>query len=623
MKNSVKMAYQALFLTILLFPAFPFCLFAQPSSASAASGTTALFPLAEVRSGLRGKALTVFSGSKPEEFGVEILGVVPGAIGPRQDMIIGRLIGANTDRTAVFAGMSGSPVYIDGRLVGAISYSFPFSKEPICGITPIEQMLGIFETGPKIRRASEEPRSFSFAELAASGDILRLPQRQDNLGILAAAGNPMLSVVAGQSFRPIATPLTFSGFSQQTLDAFAPQLIASGFLPVAAVGGAAPITRLKPATESTLTGGTSVSMQLTRGDYSIAAAGTVTLRDGDKIYAFGHPFLNLGSSDLPMAESHVVTVIPNVNNSFKLAVPEAMVGAMTQDRATGVFGRLGKTPAMVPVVLKINTSRGGTESYNFEVAKDEVLTPLLLNITIYNSITAQERGFGESTVSISGKIAIKTRPEVNISRRFTGQQAIQLSAVSVAAPVAALLRSGFDECEIERIELEINSADGTRTGTLERLAVDRSRIKPGETIEVTAFARTNSGRVYIEKIPVRIPEQTPAGIINITVADGAQAQQSSAAQAFVPRDLTELIRIINGLRPADRLYLQITRTSAGAVIGAGELPNLPPSAIATINNERSVGFARPLVTSVISETVLPRSQFIISGKQSVTVEVVP
>jgi len=618
----VKMAYKALFLIAMLSvwaaAQLPAKLVAEPATPAG----TRIFPLSDVREGLRGKAFTVFSGSRPEEFGVEILGVVPGAIGPRQDMIIGRLHGANTDRTAVFAGMSGSPVYIDGRLVGAISYSFPFSKEPICGITPIEQMLGIFESSPKIRRASDEPRAFSFSELASASGLLPVRPGTENSGFLAAPGSGPIAAVAGQSFRPIATPLTFSGFSQQTLEVFTPELISAGLLPVAAAGGGAPITKLKPATETTLTGGTSVSMQLTRGDYSIAAAGTVTLRDGDKIYAFGHPFLNLGSSDLPMAESSVVTVIPNVNNSFKLAVPEAMVGSMTQDRATGVFGRLGKVPAMIPVTLWINTSRGGTETFNFEVAKDEALTPLLLNITIYNSITAQERGFGESTVSIGGTIAIKDRPAVAISRRFAGQQATQLAAVSVASPVAALLRSGFDEAKIEKIELEIKSVDGTKTGTLERLAIDRSRVRPGETLELSAFARTATGRIFLEKIPVKIPEQTPEGILTITVADGAQIQQASGAQQFIPRDLTELIKIINELRPSDQLFLQLSRSAPGAVIGAGELPNLPPSAIATINNERSAGFARPVLTSVIFETPLPPSQLIISGKQSVTIEVV-
>ncbi|HEX6278446.1 MAG TPA: hypothetical protein VFZ49_00405, partial [Pyrinomonadaceae bacterium] len=330
--NSFKLRFT---LVSVLVAAFSVNLTAQTAPYSAASaGSTASSPsflrLAEIKEGMRGTAKTVFRGSEPEEFSVEILGVVPGGIGPRQDMIVGKISGGAADRTAVFAGMSGSPVYIDGKLVGAISYSFPFSKEAICGITPIEQMINIFESKQPARNVALEPRAFSFAELASTEGLTGLPKMASTGGLLSGvAQNSALMAVAGQSFQRIATPVTFTGLSQETLNVFAPQLLQAGLLPVAAAGGAAPIAPMKAADATTLVGGDSVSMQLTRGDYSLAAAGTVTLRDGDKVYAFGHPFLNLGSSDLPMSESHVVTVIPNVNNSFKLAVPDAMVGSMT------------------------------------------------------------------------------------------------------------------------------------------------------------------------------------------------------------------------------------------------------------------------------------------------------
>ena len=255
------------------------------------------FPISELKEGMKGTALTVFRGNVPEEFTVEILGVVPGAIGPKQDMIVGRISGGSADRTSVFAGMSGSPVYIDGRLVGAISYSFPFSKEPICGITPIQQMIDIFENKQNLKIKAREPRAISFAELASTD--LNFPKNAtvSNSVLMSADRNSLLNSVAGQSFQPIATPLTFSGFSQETLNHFAPQLASVGLLPVAAIGGAARITPLKEADDKTLLGGASVSMQLARGDYSLAASGTVTMRDGEKVYAFGHPFLNLGTAD--------------------------------------------------------------------------------------------------------------------------------------------------------------------------------------------------------------------------------------------------------------------------------------------------------------------------------------
>jgi len=581
------------------------------------------FPLSELKEGMRGTAWTVFRGNQPEEFNVEILGVVPGAIGPKQDMIVGRLSGGQADRTSVFAGMSGSPVYIDGRLVGAISYSFPFSKEPICGITPIEQIVAIFEKNQNLQPKPKQPRAVSFAELTSTTWQPNFPKNATVTSSLLVGVNPnsALNAMVGQAFQPIATPLAFSGFSQDTLNLFAPQLAAVGLFPVSAGGGAARITPLKEANEKTLLGGTSVSMQLTRGDYSLAASGTVTLRDGEKIYAFGHPFLNLGSSDLPMSESHVVTVIPNLNNSFKLAVPDSMVGSMTQDRATGVFGNLGQAPKMIPVKINLQTSRNQQETVHFEVAKDEFLTPLLLNIAIYNSIVANERGLGDATVELAGEIKLKGQSPIKIERRFDGANASQFAALSVAVPVNALLQSRFDNVEISEVNLNVTSLDGSNSATLERIALDRSSVKAGETFEIQAFVRTDSGKVFSQKIPVTIPTDTPAGTLSVTVADGGSLQATAASKQFVPKDLGELIRTINQLKKNDRLYVQTFRVTNGAIIGANELPNLPPSMLATLNNDRTAGGFKPTVLTVLTEQELAPAEFIISGQQVLTIEV--
>lgn len=582
------------------------------------------FPLSELKEGMRGTARTVFRGHEPEEFSVEILGILPGGIGPKQDLIVGRLSGGQAERTSVFAGMSGSPVYIDGKLAGAISYSFPFAKEPICGITPIEQMIAIFEKKLDARPKISEPRAVSFAELALTVWQPEFPGSRTVTGQTlsgVASGSPLMAV-AGQTFQPIGTPITFSGFSQETLNFFSPHLLQAGLLPVSAAGGAAGITPLKKADETTLVGGDSVSMQLTRGDYSLAASGTVTFRDGEKIYAFGHPFLGLGSSDLPMSESHVITVIPNVNNSFKLAVPDAMVGRMTQDRATGVFGSLGQAPKMIPVRINLETSRGQTETLNFEVAKDDFLTPLLLNIAIYNTIVANERGLGDSMISVNGEIKINGQESVKIERRFAGAQAGQFTAASVAVPVTALLRSRFDDLEINGITLNLASSDGSKTATLERIAMDKAQVRPGETIDVQAFVRTDAGRTFVHRIPVKVPEGTPAGPLSIVIGDGNAIQQNASIKQFVPENLSELIRTVNKLKLADRLYAQATRTTSGAVIGANELPNLPPSMLATLNNDRSAGGFKPVVQSIVSEQEIPPAEFIITGQQTLTVEVV-
>ena len=584
-----------------------------------------LFPLEDVKPGMKGVARTVFKGTEPEEFGVEILGVLPGFPGPHQSAIIARLTGANAERTGVFGGMSGSPVYIDGRLVGAIAFSFPFAKEPIAGITPIKQMLDIFERGSERNtNGTGESRTFSFTELAATNWKPNLPKP-------AVTGAPFVAPVAvnsplvsllGQQLQPIATPVVFGGINQEALSLYAPQLQANGLLPVSGVGGAAAITPLAPVTEKTLAPGTSVSVQLVRGDYSVAASGTVTFRDGDRIYAFGHPFLSLGASEMPMTEASVVTVIPNANNSFKLAVPGRMVGSVSQDRATGIYGQLGQAPKMIPVKINLHTSRDRTEVYSYEVANDSFLTPLLLNLTVFSTITSSERSVGDATISVSGKIDVVGQEPVLVDRRFSAANAPMLAAGSIAVPVNALLSSGFENVQINGITLDISSSENKYAASLERIALDRTETGRGETVEVQAYVRTESGKQFVQRIPVQIPRDVPLGQLLVFVGDGGALQQGSAAQAFVPQDLGQLVGAINKMKKSDRLYVKLFRITSGAVIGTSELPNLPPSVVATLNSDRTSGGYTPTVLSPIFEKELPPAEFVINGQQMIAIDVV-
>ena len=612
--------------------ALTLALFAPASQAAAQVTSTQtptqkdarLFPLEDVHAGLKGTARTVFTGTEPEDFGVEILGVLQGFPAPRQSAIIARLSGANVARTGVFAGMSGSPVFIDGRLVGAIAFSFPFAKEPICGITPIQQMIDIFARQTGTSEHAHEPHTVSFAKLAATELQLNWPKLAFSSGPLLApvsAGSPLMPLV-GQQITPIATPFVFSGISNEALAQFAPQLQANGLLPVAGIGGAAPITPLAKTTDKTLAPGTSVSVELVRGDYSLAASGTVTFRDDQRIYAFGHPFLGLGKADMPMSESSVVTVIPNINNSFKLASPGQMVGSISQDRATGIYGQLGHAPKMIPVTINLHTSRDRTEKYTYEVTSDEFLTPLLLNITIFSTIQSSERSLGDSTISVHGQINVNGQPPVQIERRFSNQNAGLQAAGAVATPVAALLTSGFDNVELGAINLDITSTDDKRAGTLDRIALDRNEVGRGETVEVQAYVRTDSGRQFVQRIPVKIPADVPTGQLVLFVGDGSALQQASASQAFVPKDLGQLVGAINKIKKNDRLYVKLFRITSGAVIGTDELPNLPPSVVATLNSDRTSGGFTATALSPIYEEELPPAEFVIEGQQLIGINVV-
>lgn len=594
-------------------------------SQDAATKDPRLFALEDLRPGMKGVARTVFAGKEPQEFGVEILGVLPGFPGPRQSAIIAKLSGANVEKTGVFAGMSGSPVYIDGRLVGAIAFSFPFSREPIAGITPIKQMIDIFEMGSiNAPQKPKEPRAISFAQLAATEWKSILPKPAFTGGPLMAAvseGSPLVSLM-GQQMIPIATPVVFAGISRESLSMFAPQLMANGLLPVSGVGGSAAITALGEATENTLVPGTSLSVQLVRGDYSIAASGTVTFRDGDRIYAFGHPFLSLGVADMPMTETSVVTVIPNVANSFKLSVPGQMMGAISQDRAAGVFGSLGRVPKMIPVKINLHTSRDRTETYSYEIANDSFLTPLLLNITVFNTITSSERALGDSTISIKGEVKVKGQEDLRLDRRFSASNSAIQAAGSVAAPIGSLLNSGFDDVQIDGVSLDISSSDTKYAGTLERIALDRTEVRRGEKIEIQAYVRTEAGKQFVQRIPVKIPEDATPGQLLIFVGDGGALQEGSAAKAFVPQDLGQLVRAINKVKKSDRLYVKLFRITNGAVIGTDELPNLPPSVVATLNSDRTSGGYTPTVLSPVYEMELPPAEFVISGQQLIGIDVV-
>lgn len=593
----------------------------QPTS-STTNGSMALFALEDLKPGMKGVARTVFSGSEPQEFGLEILGVLNGYTGPRQSTIIARLSGPNVDRTGVFAGMSGSPVFIDNKLVGAIAYSFPFSKEPICGITPIKQMIDIFAQG-KDKPKTTEARAVSFSSLASADWKLSLPKQSVTATslIVPVASSSALVPLMGQQIQPIATPVVFSGIRQETLSLFTAQMTESGLLPVSGVGGSAAITPLESFDEKTLLPGTSVSVQLARGDYSIAAAGTVTYRDGERIYAFGHPFLSLGSADMPMTESSVVTVIPNAFNSFKLSVPGRMVGSISQDRSTGIFGELGHAAKMIPVKLNLHTSRGQDEQFSYEIISDEFLTPLLLNLTVFNSIAVRERSIGEATISIAGSIAIAGQSPIAIQRRFSSGNAALLAAGSIATPAAALLGSGFDNVNITSINLNIVSSEKKNSATLERISLDRTEVGRGENVEIQAYVRTDSGKQFVERIPVQIPADAPSGQLMIMVGDGTTMQESSSAKSFVPRELGQLVEAINKTKKNDRLYLKLLRPAPGVVIGSNELPNLPPSVVATLNNERTSGGYTPLLLSPVYERELPPAEFVISGQQVIAVTV--
>jgi hypothetical protein len=594
----------------------------------------------EVRPGMKGYGKTVFQGTKIEQFDVELLGVLKN-YAPKQDMILARLSGGPLAKTGVIAGMSGSPVYIDGKLLGAVAFSFPFATEPIAGIQPIQQMLGLLDqknapTQQKIAgnslvgepRAgilpSESPTSFiykQFERLAAGTPLSQLLLPQSLL-----SNSPFSTSTGTPSLTRIQTPLFVSGATPAALQQFGAFFNTFGFTPMQGGGGGS-AAGLVQSTPSKVEAGSSINVELIRGDISWSANGTVTYVDGNRVYAFGHPNLTAGPTDVPMSAGYVISLLPNLQNSFKMAVPLDVVGAFQQDRSTGIAGTVGATSKMIPVTVTMNSSLNTVNKYKFEVAADRFLTPPLLNFIVFNTITASERALGEMTLYVSGQIHLKNQDPVNIGNVFSSDQnGPAMASVAAVSPLQYLLLAGYDGVVIDNIDLQITSMDRKTNAQLESIAVNKPEAAPGETVTLTAYLRTVSGETVIEQYPVQIPSGLPPGPVQLVAGDGTTVTSLDIRRgpAGVPAGLKQVINELNKLRKNDRLYIKVVSNQPGVVIGGEEFPSLPPSMAALLNTDRSSSRSvSGLPNSTVREYELPQSKYVIQGQRALTLTVKP
>ncbi len=594
---------------------------------------TEFFPVENVKPGMRAVGYTVFSGGEPKKFDLEILGVLKGFPNPQQNAVLSRLLGDELNHTGVFQGMSGSPVYIEGKLLGAVAFGYQFAKDPIAGITPIQHMIEVFEEkqgGDGKGRRSGQPgqsgqaRQVSFSEISFNENSREFAEFVKSV---SGAGNSGAQAASAPSYSqvltPIATPLAVTGVAPEVIARFAPIFQSWGFAPVAGAAGAAERTELKKADANTLKPGSTIIVPLVRGDYSLAAAGTVTYRDGNHIYAFGHPFLSLGVSEFPMHEGEVVTVMSSNATSFKLSVPTAMVGTLRGDRSPGIYGELGVTPRMIPVEINLKTSRGENRQYQFDVVADRFLTPILMQMTMLSTIASTERTIGDSTLAIRGRIKLKGQPDVELENRLSSSFNAPLAAAfATSQPISALFNSGFKDLQFEKLVYDVTSHDARNTGQLDHLWVNSTEVRPGEKIEIQAFARTEGGGEFVERIPLEIPSDAPAGQLQIIVGDGGSMQAIEPRTGFTPKSLDQLVRELNKIRKSDRLYIRLARSESGAVIKNEELPSLPPSVLATLGSDRTIGGYSLTRSATIFEKELAPAEFVISGQRTLTVNVV-
>src|SRR5215208_43564 len=441
------------------------------SLAAALPAQNRIFPLDELRPGMTAVGRTVFEGDRLDEFKVHIIGVLRNVIGPKRDLILARLEGGPLANAGVIAGMSGSPVYIDGRLVGAVSYSLgEFSKEPIAGITPIAEMLADATLSaprrqlPRVEVAgSLTPESFQASLRQAFSWARPFAQSPSDVQVL---GN--VSAGLGTLLRPIATPLSLGGFDPSVVAPITQIFHEQGFLPMLAGAGQSP-TSARGAAAPRLRPGDPIGVALMSGDLELGATGTLTDIDGDRVYAFGHPFYGLGPTQFPMTRAHVFTVLPSLMNSMKIASTGEVVGIVSQDRATTIAGTLGPGPSMIPVTLTLSSERGTRKTFTMGMVNDQLFTPLLAYLSILNTLTSYERQNGVASYALRGGAMIKNHGEISFEDLFSGDQPSAAASASVVAPINLLLRNAFEDVELEGLNLEIDASEQPRSATLERV----------------------------------------------------------------------------------------------------------------------------------------------------------
>ena len=592
------------------------------------SGATTQMDVKDIRPGMVGIGRTVFEGTHVEEFKANIIGVLENVIGPHRNLILAKLEGGPLAHTGVIAGMSGSPVYIDGKLIGAVSYALgSFSKEPIAGITPIAEMTestaqgGTRAPGSKVKvefPLTREGLSSAFRKaLTWNRPFAERPNDAELSGIAAVAG--LGSGELGTLLRPIATPLVMSGFEPGLADLFGGAFRDQGFIPT---GGsvAGPREGEKPY-EGPLKPGDAVGVMLVGGDLMLGGTGTVTHIDGNRVYAFGHPMYNLGPIEFPMTRAYVYTVLPSLFSSMKLSTTGEIIGTVVQDRATAIAGRLGVGPKLIPIRVSLESTRAPKQTFNFGVVNDPLFGPLMTYASVLNTLGSYERQFGAATFSVHGSARVKHHDAIAFDNLFAGDQSSMGAASYIVGPMSALMGNDYEKVEIDGLDVTFATTEEPKTATLERVWLDDPRPRAGRTVPLKVMFRTYRGDEIVRTLPIEIPANA-SGSLSLLVSDGNRLgmNEQREARAPQPRSVDQIIRTLNKGRRNNSLYIKLLGSDAGAVVNGELLAALPPSVLGVLEGDRNGGNFNPLHNATIGQWELA-TEHAVAGSRTLTITV--
>ena len=598
-----KLSLTALFVALGLF-SLPVSF--SSSRRASAQDENSTFPLSDVKPGLKGVVYTIFEGDKIEKVDLVVIGVLPNALGPKQDVILVQLLGDKAEHSGVAAGMSGSPVYFDGKLAGALSLKIgAFNKEAIGGVTPIQNMLDV-------ARSSNMPAAAAEPNSPADSPAVQIPLPAEITPTAAGAAEPFLI--------PIETPVISAGLYPQTIAQFGPQLSALGMTTMA--GGSAEASP----EDADLKPGDMVGIDLVRGDLSMSDGCTVTSVQGDRVLACGHPLFAYGSVQMPMSRAHVVMTLASSQASTKIITTGGTIGTLTQDRQAAIMGKLGPGPSMIPVNVALTTP-DAQKNFHFEVVESPQLTPVLVALATYNGIVGTP-AYGEGyTLQMDATIAVKGHTPVQLDDLFAPNDLPIPTGFFVATALqGAFARIYANPYEIPRISgvtVHVNALVDRRWSMIDSAWMEKTEVHPGETVPVKVLLRPYRGAPFIQEIPVTVPVQSSRGDLTLVVSDAdflnRNVQAAAGASAQLP-GLEELIKLVNRDHRNDRLYATLIQPTPTMLVEDKELPNAPASEINILSQRQNTATARLVYQSTAGEWSVDMHQ-VITGQKTLTVTV--
>jgi hypothetical protein len=608
MNRVVAVTCRVVSLLLLASLLAPVSLFAGDDLPPSPPANPGILPLDQVRPGMRGVAYTVFEGANPEPMEVEVLGVLRNINGPKGDVILIRLHGAKAEYTGVVAGMSGSPVYLEGKLAGALAFRIgEFSKEPIAGVTPIEDMLEI-----NALDSSQPPAAQPVSTTSAAG-----------ASKTSAPGEPAAPRALqdyANYLRPIEAPLVFSGFSEEALRYFGPQFAAAGVVPVMGTGSVTNEKQPEP-----IVPGSSVSAVLIGGDMSVAATCTVTYIDPQRLLACGHPLMQFGMVDLPMTKAYVVATLASPLDAFKIINTTEPVGAFVQDRHAGILGRFGKVPEMIPVTLTVHGA-GSIKQFHYQVLNNAKLTPVAMMVTVFNALQGLNAYGEETSYRMAGKIDVGGFPEVRMQNMFAPADNGMPTAVGVATSVgerfSRIFGNPYGTPKINGVDLEFNLIPERRSARLETARTADTEARPGDDIVIEAVLRPYRGDPFVRQVHVKIPASVARGTLRILVSDGDTLDRM---RHFYPAlgsrlDLASTIALLNKEHPNDRLYVSMLQPNPEAMVQDKVMPTLPLSVMNVMEGMRGTQDMVVVGESAVNEASTSLD-YVVSGAQIISITI--